>query len=258
MGNRCPDPPRPAPLSRVSARPTHRQIAELRPARCVVKITDITFSQAIRFLSVSGQGGGTLYGVNLIRALEMRYGFWESPKTVADYDLNKGVTFLHGLFDREFVIDKFQVYTNGILAEAKVPTDKIDEFLDDVTEWAQTDVGLRISEGESKKLYNSHLEVFAEFPLTRALRQFSKLGDHITNLTRAYGVNTSRFHVSSISLNADNEGLPTPKPAAFVFDRRAGKPYESGLFFSSAPLRTSEHQIILDELESIFTDMASR
>ena len=38
-----------------------------------------------------------------------------------------------------------------------------------------------------------------------------------------------------------------------MFDRRIGKPYESGLYFSSAPLRSVDHLRLLDRLEGILT-----
>jgi hypothetical protein len=53
---------------------------------------------------------------------------------LADYDLSKGVTFLHGFFNNR-VIDRFQVFSNGILAEAKLDTDECDRFLDDLLKW---------------------------------------------------------------------------------------------------------------------------
>jgi hypothetical protein len=53
---------------------------------------------------------------------------------LADYDLSKGVTFLHGFFNNR-VIDRFQVFSNGILAEAKLDTNECDRFLDDLLKW---------------------------------------------------------------------------------------------------------------------------
>jgi hypothetical protein len=222
-----------------------------------VKITEITFSQAIRFFPVSGQSGGTLYGANLIHAVEHRYGFWESPKTVADYDINKGITFLHGFFEKRFVIDKFQIYANGILAEGKIPTEDLDIFVDDIIEWGRSTAGLTINDSYTRRGYNSHIEVFAEMPIDRAFTRFTTLGEHVTQLIRTYGINTNKFQVSGINLNSDNETLPTPKPIGLTLDRRAGKPYESQLFFSTASLKTADHLLILNEMEKLFMGMTS-
>jgi hypothetical protein len=222
-----------------------------------VKITEIIFSQAIRFFPVSGQSGGTLYGANLIHAVEHRYGFWESPKTVADYDMSKGITFLHGFFDKRFVIDRFQVYSNGILAEAKIPTEDLDIFIDDVVEWGRSAAGLTINDRYTRRGYNSHIEVFAEGPIDRAFPNFTALGDHIAQLIRTYGINTNKFQVSGIILSADNETLPMPKPVGVTLDRRASKPYESQLFFSTASLKTADHLLILNEMEQLFMAMTS-
>ena len=223
--------------------------------RCSVRLTDVTFGQAIRFLSISGQEGGRVYGANLIRALEERYGFWESPKTVADYDMAKGVNFLHGFFNRRFVIDRLQIYANGIVAEAKMPTEALDDFLDDIIQWARSEINLGVNDSQNRRAYNSHIEIFSDMPFSKVFLPFASVGEHLTSMMRAYGVNTNTFEFSGIRLNANNDTLPAPKPVAFSFERREGKPYDSGFFFSTASLKTSDHMSILNELEAIIRAM---
>jgi hypothetical protein len=216
-----------------------------------VKITDVTFGQAVRFLTVSGHEGGRIYGSNLIHALESRYGFWESPKTVADYDMTKGVTFLHGVFQRRFVIDKLQIYNNGVLAEAKLPTDGIDEFIEDLIQWGRTEVEITVNNSDDKRSYASHVEVYTEMAFRDAFLRLSKIGQTITNMIRSYGANTNAFDISGFLLDADNGSLPAPKPLRFSFERRAGKPHGSGYYFSMASLKTTDHLNVLNELEAI-------
>jgi hypothetical protein len=79
----------------------------------------------------------------------------------------------------------------------------------------------------------------------------------LTEMIRAYGINTKNFEISGITINADNEAFPAPKPIAFSFERRTGKPYNSGFFFSTASLKTSDHLSILGHLEDIFAAMIS-
>ena len=82
-----------------------------------MELSSIILSQAIRFGKVTGIGGGVIYGLNLAKACEERYGFLQAPRVLADYDLNKGITFLHGYFDK-VVIDKLQVFPNGNLGRS--------------------------------------------------------------------------------------------------------------------------------------------
>jgi len=222
-----------------------------------VKLTEVVRGQAIRFLPVAGQTGGRLYGIDLIRALESRYGFWESPKTVADFDLAKGITFLHGLYQRNFVIDKFQVYPNGILAEAKISTEEIDNFLDDIISWARDEVGFTFDDNRNRRAYISNIEIHTEVEFRPAFGQFLALGEHMTEMIRSYGINTNKFEISGFILDADNDSLPTPKPIAFNFERRAGKPYDSGFYFSTASLKTTDHLTLLNHLEEIVVAMTS-
>jgi hypothetical protein len=209
-----------------------------------MKLQNILLSQAIRFGKISGPGGGTIYGLNLARACEERYGFLQAPRTLADYDLSKGISFLHGYFGT-FVIDKFQIFPNGVLAEAKIDTDECDKFLEDVLKWVKERGGIEFAPSDpSTRLYLSHLEVQSDISLERSFPKLAPLGREIADILRGYGQTTPDYVVSGLSF-----GSIATDASGFRFEGREGPNVPHGIFFTQARLRTSDHLRMLESLE---------
>jgi hypothetical protein len=209
-----------------------------------MKLNKVLFSQVIRILKISGPGGGSIYGLNLTKACEARYGFLEAPRVLADYDLSKGVTFLHGYFHGRFVIDKFQVFGNGVLVEAKVRTDECEEFIDDVIEWVMAHGGIEIDASETKSFYVSQVEVELIAALSEAFSKFRDFGHQVSNVIRSYGHILPDMEVSALVLSAD-------PVAQFKIERREGAAPNACLYFCAAPLRTADHLGLLENVETI-------
>jgi hypothetical protein len=217
-----------------------------------MKLSNIILSRAIRVGKVSGPGGGNIYGLNLAKACEERYGFLQAPRVLADYDLSKGITFLHGFFENR-VIDKFQVFPNAILAEAKLDTDECDRFLDDILKWITERGGIEFAPSEPViRFYVSQLEIQSSVGLARSFPQLAFLGRQIGDILRGYGQATPDYEFSGLSFGASqNDAM------GFRFEGREGENVPRGLFFSQSRLRTSDHLRILGTLESTLTTIAS-
>jgi hypothetical protein len=214
-----------------------------------MKLSNIILSQAIRVGKVSGPGGGTIYGLNLSKACEERYGFLQAPRVLADYDLSKGITFLHGFFENR-VIDKFQVFPNGIVAESKLDTDECDRFLDDILKWIIERGGMEFTPSEPViRLYFSQLEIQSGVELARSFPQLAFLGRQIGDILRGYGQTTPDYEFSGLSFGASQNDT-----IGFRFEGREGV---TGVFFSQSRLRTSDHLRILETLEGALTTSAS-
>ncbi len=221
-----------------------------------MKVTDIIGNQCIRiFPDKEPEGADNVRALHLTRAFEARYGFYQGPRVLADYNASTGITFLRGQFQRRWIIDKFQFFSNGILVEGMVSTDELDTFLDEATQWAHTEAGLPVSkDSEVRRSYLSQIEVQADIAMDSAFVKFSKFGKDIRDAILTYGQNALAFEVSGISFNADLVETPMPKPgAAFIFARRENKSFNTGLYFSSAPLRSSDHLRFLETLQELLT-----
>ena len=215
-----------------------------------MKITSTPFAQAIRFGTLKPSKGNGLYGRNLVRAFEEKYGFLESPKTLGDFDVSKGITFLHGYFENRVVIDKAALYNNGILVETKSTTDDCVSIIDDLISWANQNANFILEENHSlQRLYLSHFEVEVAVDLQMISEKFQMLSDEINRFMISYGEIGRDYSLSSLEFQLDPARAgPTP----FKFERRANQPFASKLYFSSAPLRTQDHMELLELLEKLF------
>jgi hypothetical protein len=211
-----------------------------------MKTLNLKNSQAIRFMTILPTTGQTLYGINLVRAFEARYGFFESPKTVEEFDLKKGVTFRHGIFAGRSVIDKAMVYYNGMLAAGTISTTECYDFISDVIEWASKEAGITIETTEnSSVLYTSTLEVEAEINFEKYFGSNSTIGQMLSDKLATYGAPAPRFEVSGLIFQSS---VQTP----FRIERLVGAPASSNAYFSTAPLATLDHIEVLTAIEAAF------
>lgn len=221
-----------------------------------MKVRTILQGQAIRFLRASNPMGN-YYMPDVVKALRERYGFVQAPTTLQEFDAQKGITFQHGRFviknekgkREEIVIDKFQVFTDGLLVDTKVYTDDADKFLDDVIQWGVAEFGLKILDDPIKRAYLSSFEV--ECP-DAELPPFP-LGKKIEECLRGYGQDALPFDTRSITVWYDTSVTVRPAPYAFIFARREGLPNSSNIYFSSAPLSTTDHHALLVEAGKHFS-----
>jgi hypothetical protein len=216
-----------------------------------MRVNSTIFGQTIRILKISAPGGGTVYGLNLAKLCEARYGFLQGPRELKDFNATEGITFYHGYFQNRIVIDRFQVFTSGFLAEAKVDTDELDAFLDDIIQWLQQQGGAQIEQDpKASRFYTSQMEVQSDVLLENAFGEFRGLGHEIANLLRGYNQATPDYSMTGFMLG--------PGPGAtwsFRFERREGQ--APGVYFSTAPLRTRDHIPLLNSLETVLSARSS-
>lgn len=212
-------------------------------------LKSILTSQAIRFYEAAEPVAERRSPVPLIREIQDRYGFVQVPLTVADLDFSKGVTFLRGYF-KGSIIDKLQVYENGVLCEGTIDNSIADEFLGEVLDWAASEHGIPLRQ-TGVKAFISQLEVIATADLGRVFPKLNAIGSLLAEALKSYGQPVSDYTVSGIKLHYDSANTPVPRPPEFIFERRAGQQYSTNEFFSSAPLRTKDHMYILNELEKL-------
>jgi len=212
-----------------------------------MKLLGIQHGQAIRFLDVERGNPQLVYGINVAKAFEQKYGFVEGPRTVKDFDLTNGITFLHGIFQSQIVIDKVKVYSNGLIVETKEDTDFCVAFIMDVMEWAKNEIGIVLMPNKkSPDLYMSTLEVQMDADLAEPFSHFDKISELIENMLRSYRMPLPKYKVSGFQFG-DVESQNTP----FRFERRVGRAISANVYFSVAPLGTKDHTHLLETLERL-------
>jgi len=214
-----------------------------------LNLIQILAGSAARFLTVPPLVGGKLFGIHLVRALESRYGFLVSPKNIEEFDLQKGIIFKGGYLHGKHIVSRVELYNNGIRVETSEGTVIADQFIDDLLGWLAFDAGIEISQS-GLKIYNSSMEVEMPVSFSHTFERLDNVGIQIGNFVNAYGGPDVRFETVGFVLwtQMQNQG-----PGQFRIERRLEKPFEDNVFFSSAPLSTTDHLAALSALEGVFS-----
>jgi hypothetical protein len=213
-----------------------------------IEIRGVVLARSIQVIRSST--GTVGYLPDIIQTLKGKYGFLTAPKDADIGDASKGAEFTHGRVIREdqlVIIDKLTVFNDGVVAETKSSTDDADLFLEDLIEWAKTALPKALPTGP--RYYLSHLEIKMESPLEIYAPGFRPIGEKLTEMLASYGIKTPPYEVTNVGLYFDLLGRVAPQPGAFYIDRRQNVRYEEGVWFSQAPLRTTDHIALLKEME---------
>jgi len=185
----------------------------------------------------------------MVEQLEKRYGFLETPRSLSQFNTAKGVTFAHGKF-QDTVIDKFQIYENGLVAEANTESRITDAFLEEIVNFLTKDCGFQINDLQ-KPTYAYVSQVEVQFEVDISLDSLNKIGAFVSGLLNSYGVSLPDYRASGFLVHCDTP-RDAPRPHKFRVERREGYPCELNVYFCSAPLRTPDHIKALRFLESVF------
>lgn len=210
---------------------------------------NILLGRAIRLMKFTSR---PLYMLDVIKPLVDQYKFVKVPQTLEEFDDTKGITFRHGKFSsrgREIVIDSFQVYNNGLVVDTREDTENADRFIDDVIEWGMKTFGLVVPEQLIEKAYLSNLEISLDTPLATYIPIAQQLTGEISRYLTEYGLKHEPFETVSFALNFDRISIPNSILTNFTIQRREGIPFNSGLYFSTAPLKTKDHIALLQKME---------
>jgi hypothetical protein len=192
------------------------------------------------------------YGLDLFRsiaALRDRYEFKSFPTAVGQGNESdqKEIVFANGSFavgDQQHAVMKATMFSDGLVVDTALSTDFSEAFMSDALTFLSTDFGLTYSpEMIHKRIYVSELIVRPEKNLDGVLGRLSPIGKMINSATNM------TFAPSGFALSVDPGS--GPQPVSFKFERESGKPFDQNRFYSSAPLRTGEHEDVLRKLESI-------
>ncbi len=212
-----------------------------------MKVKNILLARAIRLLRFTGR---PLYMHDVMKPIVEQYKFLKVPQTLEEFDDTKGITFSHGKFNsrgRDVVIDSFQIFNNGLVADTREDTEDADKFLDDVIEWGVKTLDRILPEQSVETLYLSNLEISLTTPLSTYMPIEQQLTGEISRYLKEYGVKHEPFELVSFALNFDRIKLPSVL-TNFTIVRREGESFDSGLYFSTAPLKTKDHIALLEKL----------
>lgn len=218
-----------------------------------MKLTSIDFGQVARISSFF-LPKGPLFLPDAVASMQERYRFVEVPQSLSDVNAENGVEFRHGQFKGQ-VIDKFRIFRDGLLADGKINTEIIDEFIDDVILWLNDEFELeKLDMIPEHKIYDSHVVVQMDISLDNEIKKLQSMTKLISNKVRSYvpDIENPPYILSGFVLRSDNAQQMSFQTSTFSLERRAGQPFMRNLYYSTAPLLTNDHIEILEALERIF------
>lgn len=188
---------------------------------------------------------------DFFNAFVERYRFIKRP-TTADEILdtqNKGISFEQGKLD-DVGINKVVLFDWGVVVETSTSTDASETILHDMLNWGAESFGLSNRPSLiTRRNYVSELVFSSEMLLPIISPKLRTLGAKITALVSGYLGDSLPFETVGVTLAFDStqsKQLFTP----FQIQRLAETPFSEKKYYSGAPLKTSDHIQLLNELEA--------
>jgi hypothetical protein len=200
---------------------------------------------------------------DVIKALVQRYGFVTMPTSPREIIPPDGtpMLFSHGKFTHEgrtILIRHLRLFSRAVIVETASVTEDSELAMDDVLGCLATATDhpdQNVAE-PGNRVYSSQLEIGLELPLERYFSMLQGVGTTIARSLEQYGVPVPPLQVYSMGMNIDPTKLALL--SEFRIERRVGVPHEAGAYFSQAPLKTSDHIVVLEEFERTMLDIMER
>jgi hypothetical protein len=192
--------------------------------------------------------------VDIVKKLQERYKFLKVPTTVEELfpvDPTHPIKFEQGAFTRddksEVVIDSLQLLPNVLIAQTHTSTDDAEAFLKDYIDSANKGLAETITPFGAP-LYVSQIEFSSDKPLEHHAPSMKSAAESLDALVGNYGSKIPPYRVAGITVNFDFTALGGIVAAHFSIERRSGIPDALNIFYSHAPLKTSDHIVLLQRL----------
>lgn len=221
-----------------------------------MKLLNVTTARAIWLFDILDLNpkGKSIFPA-IFEWLEAEYHFKKLPKSVAERDAQGGWAFAQGEFQVSEEIFKsvdLAIYNDGLVATTQSDTSDSEMFLGNFLDLACEEFSLTFDPSMiRRKMYFSEMSVQMSGSLGRIN---PKLDEFANKISAAIGLQgEAGFQVTGIGFSADQAALPASKMlfSGFAFERRVGAPFSENRFYTKAPLPTSKHLELLDELERL-------
>jgi hypothetical protein len=178
--------------------------------------------------------------------LARRYGFAQIPKLAEEMDYQKGVSFKAGRFDN-IAIDQLQIFHNGLIIDTRSSTDDSARILSDLKTFAKEVNGATIAPKRmhfvSQIIFTSKLKLAILNPLLQPI------ADRLSAQTSKTLNHPIQYEPIAFLLGPETSQLKIV-PSQFSMERRADTPFNENTYFSAAPLQTTEHIALVEEVEA--------
>jgi hypothetical protein len=189
---------------------------------------------------------GQAYLPEVAAKVVQRYSFARHP-TLDDLQKDTQI-FGMGKF-RDVQIAELGVYGDGVVVSGRCNTQLLNDFLDDAFHWLAAEFGIvTIPYLTSEKHFESAIVVHSRVDLGAVITPPKSVADLVSEVMER---ETGAKYVSSGAMIDCDPAPLRRKPIRFVLERRIGRPFSEGLFYSQAPLKTDDHLALLRDLEAL-------
>jgi hypothetical protein len=222
-----------------------------------MKLLSVKLSRSIWFVNLNELNPRGLSLLPLVQSLITKYNFQlfpNKPDELFGKEINE-LKFIGGSFqkDTQHTINVDLIIFNwGLVAETRSSTHDSDAFLDDLLNWASTEIELvTYKEVIRSKVYLSELWVQIDKSLNSLNHKLNNFAKRLTSLVEGHGHHSFAFETSGIVFGTDYTVVGPP--GAFRFERMVDVPFIENRYYSVAPLQTDLHLEMLEELEGILS-----
>jgi len=214
-----------------------------------MKLSAVTLARVLAFVETFDLNPhGTVFYPDLVAKLVEKCRFQKYPQTIQDFDEQKGVEFLSGVWDRVNV-EKLTIYTNGILLDTRVSTAISEGVLAEALDWAKQ-FGIKYEAGMIKRRgYLSSFTFHSDVPLLGATQATSKLAQSVTQITQGRMNLNVMYEPSRLDFDFERTLTQQIPIAPLTIQRRATTPFSENKYFTEAPLRSEEHFQLIEQFE---------
>lgn len=211
-------------------------------------IPNVRSARAIWLVDWRDLNPGGIDILPILAGIKDRYRFQVVPQTIEDADENnpKGIVFGQGSFAFEgnhYTVVKATMHGDGLVVDSGLSTDFCEAFLADFLAFLSNKFGLTFHPKMlHKKLYLSEVIVKTDKDLNGLFASLASIREKLNLLTG------QDFQAAGFAFSTDP--AVTTRPTQFKFEREVGKEFDQRRYYSSAPLRTSQHVELLQEMES--------
>jgi hypothetical protein len=190
----------------------------------------------------------------MIGLIVERYAFQGFPRLPAGTGPQPFLNFAAGKFsigDQSFAVTQLAMYPHGDIAVATT-TDQAETVLNDLIGLLNDKLGLKLDATPDRKSFLSNIVVEFDNGLASYIKKIGKINSAINNARPGKSpFDTKRFAFGIGDVEMTNDGVVNVERSDFVIERRQGAPYDRNRYFSSAPMTTSDHIRVLEQIEAI-------
>lgn len=190
----------------------------------------------------------------IIELISRHYAFQSFPRLPPGSAPTPILIFSGGKFESgadAFAISQLVMHPNGDVVVA-LTTEQAETVLNDLIRLLDSELGFRLGESQKKKSLLSNLVVQFDVNFETQIAAISKICD-IVNAARGgeMQVALKRLSFGHGDIEQTNDPLEMVERADFLIERRKGATYAENRFFCSAPLSTTDHVRVLEEIEAV-------